>query len=105
MQLITVYTTVATQDDAQRMARAIVGRKLAACAQLCEVESFYSWQGEAKNEPEWRVALKTTADGYAAVESAIRELHSYELPDIHAVAIEQVSAAYGAWVEAGSCGE
>jgi periplasmic divalent cation tolerance protein len=52
MQLITVYTTVATQDDAQRMARAIVGRKLAACAQLCEVESFYSWQGEAKNEPE-----------------------------------------------------
>lgn len=105
MKLITVHTTVATHDDARRMARAVVERKLAACAQVWEIESFYCWQGETKHAPEWRVALKTTTDRYAALESAIRELHTYELPDIHAVPIEQVSAEYGAWVEAGSCGE
>ena len=105
MKLITVYTSVATQDDARRMARAVVERKLAACAQVCAIESFYVWQGETRNEPEWRVAFKTTADRYGELESAIRELHPYELPDIHAVPIEQVWAEYGAWVEAGSRGE
>jgi periplasmic divalent cation tolerance protein len=105
MKLIAIFTTVATQEHARRLAQACVERKLAACAQICEIESFYAWKGAVQSAPEWRIMFKTSADRYAAVEAAIRELHSYELPAIHAVAIEQAFAPYAAWVEEGSAGE
>jgi len=104
MKLIAVYTTVASRDDARRMARALVERKLAACAQISEIESFYSWRGAVQDEPEWRLLFKTTQERYAAVEAAIRELHPYELPAIHAVPVAQAFAPYADWVEKGSTG-
>jgi len=105
MQLIAVYTTVATQEDARRIAKALVERTLAACAQITAIESFYSWKGTVQHEPEWRILFKTTAAQYAAVEAAVSELHTYELPAIHAVAIGNIFAPYAAWVEEGSSGE
>jgi periplasmic divalent cation tolerance protein len=104
MKLIAVYTTVASRDDARRMARALVERKLAACAQISEIESFYSWQGAVQDEPEWRILFKTTVERYAALETAIRELHPYELPAIHAVSVAQAFGPYADWVEQGSTG-
>jgi len=104
MQLIAVHTSVATRDDARRIARSLVERGLAACAQIGPIESFYVWKGTVQEEPEWRVVLKTTRAQYAAVEAAIRELHAYELPEVLAHPIEQVFPPYGAWVEAGSRG-
>ncbi|MBD2074976.1 divalent-cation tolerance protein CutA [Phormidium sp. FACHB-592] len=105
MQLIAVYTTVATQEEARRIAKALVERKLAACAQITAIESFYAWNGAVQHEPEWRVLFKTTAAQYATVETAVRDLHTYELPAIHAVAIEHIFAPYAAWIEEGSSGE
>jgi len=81
------------------MARALVERKLAACAQISEIESFYTWKGAVENEKEFRVLFKTTNARYEAVEQAIRELHSYELPAIHAFGFEHVYAPYGHWIE------
>jgi periplasmic divalent cation tolerance protein len=99
MKLLAVYTTVASLDAARRMARTLVERKLAACAQIGEIESFYAWQGAVQNEREFRILFKTTEDRYAAVEAAIRELHDYELPAIHALALEHVHPPYGRWIE------
>ena len=101
MKLLAVCTTVSGADAARRMARALVERKLAACAQIGEIESFYAWQGAVANEHEFRILFKTTEARYAEVEAAIRELHDYELPAIHAVALEHVHAAYGRWIEEG----
>jgi periplasmic divalent cation tolerance protein len=103
-ELIAVYTTVATREDARRIARELVGRKLAACAQITEIESFYAWKGELVNEPEYRVLIKTTAARYVDVERAIRGIHPYELPAIHAVEIALVYEPYGEWVEENSSG-
>jgi len=101
MKLLAVYTTVADLEAARRMARALVERKLAACAQIGEIESFYSWQGGMANDHEFRILFKTTAARYAELEAAIRELHDYELPAIHALALEQVHPPYGRWIEEG----
>ena len=101
MKLLAVFTTVATLETARRMARALVEHKLAACAQIGEIESFYSWQGEVANDREFRILFKSTEARYPALEAAIRELHDYELPAIHAVALEQVHAPYGRWIEEG----
>jgi len=98
MKPIAVITTVASREEAQRVARTLVERGLAACAQISEIESVYRWQGEVKQEPEFRILLKTTDERYEQVESAIRDLHSYELPAIHAFAFEHVFPAYAAWI-------
>ena len=104
MRLLAVYTTVAGREDARRLARAIVERRLAACAQISEIESCYVWQGALQQEGEFRLMLKTTEDRYPALEAVLRELHPYELPAIHAVAVERAFPPYAAWVEEGSCG-
>ena len=98
MKAIAVVTTVGNRDEARRLARTLVERKLAACAQISEIESFYTWKGAVQNEPEFRVLFKTLDGRYAEVERAIRELHSYELPAIHAFAFEHVLPAYGEWI-------
>jgi periplasmic divalent cation tolerance protein len=98
MTPIAVVTTVASRAEAQAMAQALVERRLVACAQISDIESFYRWQGRVQHDPECRVVFKTTRERYAQVERMIRDLHSYELPEIHALAFEAVSAPYAAWI-------
>ena len=105
MRHIAVVTTVGNLGEASRMAHALVERKLAACAQISEIESVFNWKGAIQNQKEFRVLFKTTSEKYASVELAIRELHSYELPAIHAVAFEHVYEPYAAWIETNSRGD
>ena len=102
MPFLTVFTTVGTQAEARQMAAALVERGLAACAQISAIESFYTWNGTLANEAEFRVLFKTKATLYDALEQAIRELHAYELPAIHACAVERIHPPYAAWIE-GAC--
>jgi periplasmic divalent cation tolerance protein len=99
MKPIAVVTTVASRDDARRLALALVDRRLAACAQITAIESIYRWKGVVQEEPEFRVLFKTTEARYAEVAKAVRELHPYELPAIHAFAFQHVEPGYAAWIE------
>ena len=101
MTPIAVVTTVATRAEAQSLAQALVQRRLAACAQISQIDSIYRW-GRVQQEAECRLVIKTTRERYAQVEQLIRELHSYELPAIHALAFEAIYAPYGEWI-AQSC--
>lgn len=105
MKYIAVVTTVGNLGEARSMARELVERGLAACAQISEIESYYQWRGAVQNEREFRVLFKTTDERYPAVEAAIKALHTYELPAIHAVALDQIYCAYGAWIETNSAGK
>ncbi|HIK05616.1 MAG TPA: divalent-cation tolerance protein CutA [Trichormus sp. M33_DOE_039] len=105
MNYIAVVTTVGNLAEAQHMARTLVEQKLAACAQISEIESFYVWNNAVQNEPEFRVLCKTTDENYQAIEEAIRKLHSYELPAIHAFALKHIYAPYAAWIESNSSGK
>lgn len=96
---LAVVTTLDSQPQAQHMARTLVERGLAACAQISEIESFYTWDGAVQHAKEFRVLFKTTRARYASVEQAIHKLHSYELPAIHAYAIEEIYAPYAGWIE------
>ncbi|WP_066425418.1 divalent-cation tolerance protein CutA [Anabaena sp. 4-3] len=102
MNYIAVVTTIGSLAEAQHIARTLVEQKLAACAQISEIESFYVWNDAVQNEKEFRILFKTTEANYQAVEDAIRKLHSYELPAIHALALEHIYAPYAAWIETNS---
>ena len=99
MTAIAVVTTVASRKEARTLARALVEAKLAACAQISRIESVYPWKGAIEQGKEYRVLFKTLDEHYPAVERAIRERHTYELPAIHAFPMMHVSDAYAAWIE------
>lgn len=96
---IAVVTTVGSEADARAMALAMVESRLVACAQISAIESVYRWDGAVQREPEWRVLFKTRRALWPQVEIAVRTRHRYELPAIHAFALEFVDAAYGAWLD------
>lgn len=100
MSAIAVVTTVGSKKEARHMAHALVEARLAACAQISRIDSVYAWKGKIESGKEYRVLLKTIDSHYLAIEQAIRDLHSYELPAIHAFAFEHVSQAYADWIEA-----
>jgi periplasmic divalent cation tolerance protein len=99
MKYLAVFTTVETREQAQTLAHTLVERRLAACAQISEIESYYHWDGAVQHEAEFRVLFKTTDQRYADVVHAIKELHPYELPAIHAFAMDPIDEPYGAWIK------
>lgn len=98
MHYLAVVTNVATKKEAQDLAQQIIAQNLAACAQIDEIESFYHWNGAIQHDQEFRILFKTIADHYPALEAAIKAHHPYELPPIHAIALDQVENAYGNWI-------
>ena len=104
MTTIAVLTTIDSLEQARTIASELVERKLAACAQISTIESFYAWEGATQNEREFRILIKTMAENYQAVEAAIRELHSYDLPAIYAFDMEHIFEPYAEWVAENSSG-
>ncbi len=98
MRLIAVITTTDTLEEAQRLAQTMVEQRLAACAQISAIESYYRWKGQVEHAPEYRILFKTTAERYSALEQAIRQMHSYELPAIFALTVNEALPEYIAWV-------
>jgi periplasmic divalent cation tolerance protein len=96
---IQVLTTVGSEEEAERISSALVERRLAACVQVVgPIVSRYRWQGKIEVDQEWQCLAKTEAERYAEVEAAIRELHSYEQPEIIATPIVAGSSGYLDWI-------
>jgi periplasmic divalent cation tolerance protein len=94
-----VITTTDSEEEAERIAAALVERRLAACVQvLGPISSHYHWQGELEAAREWICLAKTTEETYTRLEEAIRELHSYEEPEIVGMAVAAGSRGYLDWV-------
>jgi len=94
-----VLSTAGSEEEARKIARYLVERQLAACVNIVpRMESVYRWQGRIESSHECLMLIKTSADQFPAVRDAIRELHSYELPECIAVAIEDGSWEYLDWL-------
>ena len=96
---IQVFTTAASQDEAARIARMLVEERLAACVHvLGPITSTYRWQGAIQTSQEWLCIAKTARGLYGEVERAIRQAHSYDVPEILAIEVAAGSADYLAWL-------
>lgn len=94
-----VLTTAGSQEEARKIARALVERRLAACVNILpQIESVYRWQGRVEEAQEYLLLIKTTTAMFGRVRDAIKELHSYELPECVCLSIEDGSSAYLEWV-------
>ncbi len=93
-----VLVTAASRSQAEAIARALLTAKLAACVNLFPVHSLYVWQGNLETSDEWQLVIKTDLAKFADLESQIRALHSYEVPEIIALPIVAGSQPYLNWI-------
>ncbi len=94
-----VFVTVGSEEEAAGIGRTVVEEKLAACANLVPgLRSIYAWKGEIHDEREILVVMKTKAALFTALQERIKELHSYEVPEIIGFPIAQGFQPYLDWV-------
>jgi periplasmic divalent cation tolerance protein len=97
---IQVYTTTEKREEAKEIARDVVEKRLAACAQvLGPIASTYWWKGMIEEAEEWVCVMKSRRDRYKRLEETIRGIHPYEEPEILAVPIEAGSRGYLNWLD------
>ena len=100
MEYRLVLCTVPDRAVGERIAEALVERRLAACVNLLPgVTSFYEWKGKVERDEELQLLIKTTAARYAELERTVVELHPYELPEIIAVSLTEGLPGYLAWID------
>lgn len=94
-----VFTTVPDENLAVKMTESLLQQRLAACVhRLPAGRSSYWWQGKLEYAEEITLIIKSTASTYAELETAIRRLHSYELPEIVALPVSAGLPAYLKWI-------
>jgi len=95
-----VVTTTEHQQDAERLARMAVEKRLSACAQVeGPVNSTYWWQGDIETSPEWKCSFKTSKRHFQKLEKEIKKAHPYDTPEILAFPIAGGSREYLTWLE------
>jgi periplasmic divalent cation tolerance protein len=96
-----VSVTAPSRDEAASLGRMAVERRLAACAQVSGPRtSTYWWEGEVISAPEYLCTLKTRSGRLPALIEAVKEAHTYEVPEIVALPMTAGDSAYLAWIEA-----
>ncbi|MBW4497481.1 MAG: divalent-cation tolerance protein CutA [Oscillatoria princeps RMCB-10] len=93
-----VMVTAASRAEAETIAKALLEAKLAACITLLPVHSIYTWQGEVEQNEEWQLLIKTNLTQFSALEAKVREIHSYQVPEIIALPIAAGSGPYLQWL-------
>lgn len=97
---IVVLNTCGSAEEAERLARSLVDRRLAACVTVISpVRSFYRWKGAVADAAEWLLVIKTSRPLFARLNAALESTHSYELPELLALPVTEGSANYLFWMD------
>jgi periplasmic divalent cation tolerance protein len=94
-----VFVTAASEEQAGLMAHALVGERLAACVNIVSpLRSIYRWNDEVQTDSEHLMIIKTRANLVSKIEARVKELHSYEVPEVIALPIIAGAKSYLDWV-------
>jgi periplasmic divalent cation tolerance protein len=99
-EYVQIFTTTEKKEDAEKIARNLVEKRVAGCVQIVgPVRSNYWWKGNLETAEEWLCLIKSKGELYAQIEGAIKELHPYEIPEIIALPIVAGSKDYLEWLK------
>ncbi|MEO8604882.1 MAG: divalent-cation tolerance protein CutA [bacterium] len=99
-EALVVLVTVASRQAGEALAEVLVGEALAACVNIIgPIRSIYRWQGAVCRDDEHLLLIKTTSARYAELEARVRELHTYDNPEIIALPVAHGAAAYLEWIK------
>jgi len=96
---VVVFVTCGSEEEALKIASALVEEKLAACANMASLlRSIYRWEGKVCDEKEWLLVIKTRQSLFEDLAERVKALHSYSVPEIIALPITEGSPAYLNWI-------
>jgi periplasmic divalent cation tolerance protein len=96
---VVVLVTCGSEEEAQKIANALVEDRLAACVNLvAPIRSIYRWEGKIWDEKEWLLIIKTQKHRFEELEKRVKSLHSYSVPEIVSLSITEGSSAYLEWI-------
>ncbi len=97
--VIIIFVTTSSEEEAEKIARALVEEQLAACVNiLSPIRSIYRWEGKIQDDREWLLVIKTQQTHFAAVEARVKALHSYQVPEVIALPVVDGSKKYLNWL-------
>jgi periplasmic divalent cation tolerance protein len=97
---IVILVTAGSEAEAEAIAKALVEERLAACVNiLSPIRSIYRWQGKVADDREWLLVIKTQAERFAAVETKVKALHSYQVPEVIALPMVAGAEGYLRWLQ------
>jgi len=99
MKEIVIFITSGSEEEAKKLARVLVEEKLAACVNILSgVESLYWWKGKIESSKEWMLVVKTQGKMVNRVVKRVKEIHSYEVPEVIALPIVEGNKDYLQWI-------
>lgn len=97
---IVVLTTCESEDEAERIARSLIEKRVAACVNILpKARSIYRWKGAVEDAQEFVLLIKTRRDIFDALRAELSRIHSYEIPEIIALPVVDGSEAYLGWID------
>jgi periplasmic divalent cation tolerance protein len=97
---LVVLITAGSQEEAERIAQALVAEMLAACVNVVPgVTSIYRWEGEVQRDQEWLLVAKSRRDVLDRLVERVQEIHSYDVPEIIALPLAGGSEPYLRWLD------
>jgi len=93
-----ILVTAGSREEAEAIAKVLVESQLAACVSFTPIHSIYTWQGEIHSESEWQLMIKTDLAKFDVLATKVREIHSYEVPEIIAIPIVAGNPLYLQWI-------
>jgi len=99
MSHILILSTCTDVAEAKKIAKAIIEKKLAACVNIVPVHSIFRWKGSIEESDEQLLVVKTSSTLFEKVSEYIKNLHSYELPEVISLEIRQGSRPYLKWLQ------
>ena len=102
---VVVFVTCGSEEEALKIASALVEEKLAACANMASpLRSIYRWEGKVCDETEWLLIIKTRETRFQDLEKRVKSLHSYQVPEIISLPIQAGYSLYLHWLEENTAG-
>lgn len=96
---IVILVTCGSEEEAAKIAHALVEERLAACVNLISpIRSVYRWEGKIWDEKEWLLLIKARKETFKEIETRVKTLHSYSVPEIIALPILEGSSSYLHWI-------
>lgn len=97
-EFVIVQTTTDSSEEVHQLAAGAVEQQLAACVQVSQVQSYYHWEGEVHQDPEFLLSFKTTTAAVEKIKAFVAEQHSYDEPELVVIPILDGSQSYLQWM-------
>ena len=98
-EFIQVSTTVKSKEKADKIAETLLAERVAGCVQILgPVKSSYWWEGRIEHAREWICFIKAKASDYGRIESSIKRMHNYDIPEVIALPILRGNSDYLDWI-------